>query len=203
MSDDTRGSISACFERLTAGDDQALRVLWERYFDGLLFVASKQLGNAPRRTFDEEDIALSVFECLRKGAEEGRFAEMRDRTDLWKLLVTIAQQKAIDRIRRETAQKRGGGATRGDSVWDGQAGRAGFHNFMKDEPTPDELVAIDDENQQLLQKLRDDSLRRVAVLRLHGHTNTEIAKKLGVTSRTVERKLNLIRKAWKQQLEST
>ncbi len=82
MSDDQLGSISACFEQLAAGEDQALRLLWERYFDGLLVVAGKQLGDAPRRSFDEEDIAVIVFECLRRGAEEGRFSEMRDRTDL-------------------------------------------------------------------------------------------------------------------------
>lgn len=203
MSDPTPGSISACFDQLAAGDDQAFRKLWERYFDGLLVVARKKLGNAPRRSFDEEDIALSVFECLRNGAADGRFAEMRDRTDLWKLLVTITQQKAIDRIRRETAQKRGGGMTRGESAWGDPAdGRAGLQSFMQNEPTPDHLVACEEEKNELLSNLRDDSLRRVAVLRLNGHTNAEIAEMLGVTSRTVERKLSLIRNAWKTHLES-
>lgn len=203
MSDETYGSISACFQQLVAGNDQALSLLWQRYFDGLLVVARKQLNNAPRRTFDEEDVALSVFECLRNGAEQGRFEEMRDRTDLWKLLVTITQQKAIDRMRRETAQKRGGGATRGESAWGDRAGsNAGIHNFVRHEPTPDELVALEEENLHLLSNLRDDSLRRVAVLRLYGHTNQEIAEKLGVASRTVERKLKLIRDKWQKLLDT-
>jgi RNA polymerase sigma factor (sigma-70 family) len=204
MSDDTtQGSISACFDQLAAGDDQALRLVWERYFDGLLAVARKQLGDAPRRSFDEEDVALSVFECLRKGSEQGRFVEMRDRTDLWKLLVTITKQKVIDRIRRETAQKRGGGATRGESAWgDRGDSDAGIKNAMEHQPTPDDLLALEEQNQQLLSELRDDSLRQIAVLRMHGYTNREIADQLGVTSRTVERKLNLIRNAWRRHLET-
>ena len=41
--------------------------------------------------------------------------------------------------------------------------------------------------------LPDDALRRVARLRLEGHTVPEIAARDGVTARTVERKLALIR----------
>lgn len=199
------GSISACFAKLAAGDDEAVRQLWERYFDSLLGVARKHLGPAPRRSFDEEDVAVSVFECLRRGAQEGRFVAMRDRTELWKLLVTIAKQKAIDRVRHETAQKRGGGAVYGESDRQQTGGaHADVHSIddlIASEPTPEELAQIEEQKMRLFSLLRDGSVRRVAVYRLQGYTNQETASLLGITTRSVERKLRLIRQTWQRELE--
>ena len=42
----------------------------------------------------------------------------------------------------------------------------------------------------------DPVLRRVALLKLEGYTNPEIATELGITARTVERKLDRIRARW-------
>ena len=48
--------------------------------------------------------------------------------------------------------------------------------------------------------LRDDSLRRIAIFRIEGFTAPEIADELRVSTRTVERKLKLIREAWSKEL---
>jgi len=201
MTSSQPGSITACFEQLAAGDNEAMRLIWTRYFDRLVAVARKQLGDAPRRAFDEEDVALSVLECLRRGAEDGRFASMRDRTELWKLLVTITKQKTIDRIRRETAQKRGGKAA-GEDIQPHDSDRTmSVEEFFVAEPSPAELVEMQEQIFLLLSILRDDSLRRVAVSRLNGYTTTEIAELLKVTTRSVERKLRLIRETWQRELD--
>ena len=120
---------------------------------------------------------------------------MRDRTELWKLLVTMTQQKAIDRIRRELAGKRGGGATVGESALGdpNQSRPYGINELFKDEPTPESLVLMEEEKNRLMGLLRDGSLRQVAVLRLEGFNQREIAEQLDVPTRTVERKLDLIR----------
>ncbi len=184
-------SITACFEKLAANDSEAVRVVWERYFASLVEVARTQLGGAPQRAFDEEDVVFSVFEALRRGFEEGRFNSMRDRTELWKLLVTITRQKSIDRIHRELTQKRGGDELSVMSVDD----------WLSSAPTPAELVEMDEQNSRLVSILRDDSLRRVAVRRLKGYTTAEIADQLRVTMRSVERKLRLIRETWQRELD--
>jgi DNA-binding NarL/FixJ family response regulator len=44
--------------------------------------------------------------------------------------------------------------------------------------------------------LLDDRLREVAILRLHGYTNQEIAEQLGRSVKSVERYLKLIRVEW-------
>jgi DNA-directed RNA polymerase specialized sigma24 family protein len=53
-----------------------------------------------------------------------------------------------------------------------------------------------DECQRLMDELRDDSLRRVALLRMEGYTNEEIARELRCSRRTVARKVELIRRTW-------
>jgi DNA-binding NarL/FixJ family response regulator len=53
----------------------------------------------------------------------------------------------------------------------------------------------------LLERL-DESLRPIARMKLEGYTNTEISAKLGVVERTVERRLNLIRRIWTQDAET-
>jgi DNA-directed RNA polymerase specialized sigma24 family protein len=53
-----------------------------------------------------------------------------------------------------------------------------------------------DEYLRLFGSLADESLRVVALLMLEGHSNEEIAKSLDSGLRTVERKLEVIRKRW-------
>ena len=45
-------------------------------------------------------------------------------------------------------------------------------------------------------RLDDETLRQIAIRKMEGETNAEIARDLGVQPRTVERKLRLIRELW-------
>lgn len=54
--------------------------------------------------------------------------------------------------------------------------------------------------QYLLDRLQDDSHRRVALGKLEGYTNKELAERLGISLRSVERKLQIIRQTWEQEL---
>src|SRR5262249_48602615 len=94
--DDTAGSVSAWIAGLKGRDSDAIRRLWGRYYDQLVKFARQQLGNGPRQVADEEDIALSVFDTVCRGAAAGRFAEVTDRDELWWLLLSIAQRKVVD-----------------------------------------------------------------------------------------------------------
>ncbi len=51
----------------------------------------------------------------------------------------------------------------------------------------------------LLESLRDATLQQLAQLKLQGYSNTEIASQVGLSERSVERKLQLIRKVWEQK----
>ena len=50
--------------------------------------------------------------------------------------------------------------------------------------------------QELLDQLPDESLRKLAILKMAGHPNREIAEQMDVTLRTIQRKLDQIRNVW-------
>ena len=92
------GSITRWINDLRAGNPAAASPLWHSYFDKLVHLARAALGAAPRAAVDDEDVALSAFDALSRGLVEGRFPDLRDRTDLWRLLVVITAQKALDQF---------------------------------------------------------------------------------------------------------
>ena len=196
-------SISRLFEELKAGNPQAAEGLWTVYFERLVTVARKQLGDAPKRVADEEDIALSVFQTLCVGAARGKFADHVRRDDLWHLLLHLTNHKLVNYVRRETRLKRGSGDVRGESVFLNQAADSdarGLDQIVRNEPTPSMLAALNEQHQRLLEMLANDTLRRIAISRMQGETNEEIADQLKLSVRSVERKLNLIRECWQREL---
>jgi RNA polymerase sigma factor (sigma-70 family) len=197
--------VTLWIEGLKAGDDAAVADLWSRYFDRLVQLARQRLGTTPRRVADEEDVALSVFRCLCAGAEHGRLAEIEDRGDLWRVLVTMTLRKTIDQQRRLAGKKRGSGKVRGESVFlrrSGEEASPGLQQFSGDIPTPQMMAIIEEEGQRLLEALEDEKLRQIALWKLEGYTNDEIAVKLSLTTRSIERKLQRIREKWSQVLEA-
>jgi DNA-directed RNA polymerase specialized sigma24 family protein len=199
-----RHSITLWIERLKAGDADAARELWDRYFTRLVTLARNRLENAPRRVADEEDIALSVFDSLCAGAVDDHFPDVVDRDDLWPLLLRMTQRKCVDHIRRSTRRKRGGGAVRGESVFEGRVEdfRASLDGQPGAQPTPEFLAEMAELQSELLRKLRNDDLRNAAVWKMEGHTNEEVANRLGISVRAVERKLQIIREKWSRELEN-
>jgi DNA-directed RNA polymerase specialized sigma24 family protein len=186
-------------EGLKAGDDEAIRSLWDRYCDRLVRLARQKLRNTGRRVADEEDVALSAFHGLCLGARGGRFPVLADRDGLWGLLVFITAQKAADQIAHERRQKRGGGKVRGDSALDGDAANShggGFDRILSHSPGPVTLNVWAEGYGRLLDRLGDETLRQVAELRVQGYKVEEIAERLGLARRTVHRKIDLIRTVW-------
>jgi DNA-directed RNA polymerase specialized sigma24 family protein len=197
--------VTRWIEGLKAGDEAAVADLWNRYFERLVRLARQKLGTTPRRVADEEDVAVSVFRCLCNGAQHGRLAEMTDRGDLWRVLVTMTMRKTIDQQRRLSGKKRGAGRVRGESVFirkSGEEGTPGIQQFGDGLPTPLMLTIIEEEGQRLLGALEDPKLRQVALWKLESYTNDEIAEKLRLTTRSVERKLQRIREIWSQVLDT-
>ena len=56
--------------------------------------------------------------------------------------------------------------------------------------------------QELLDRLDDDEMRQVALGKLEGLTNKELAERLGISRRSVERKLGIIRGSWTPETSS-
>jgi hypothetical protein len=61
-----------------------------------------------RAVSDEEDIVLRVFDSFYNAVENGRFPDLSDRGDPWRLLLRMSARKVVDKRRRDQRQRSGG-----------------------------------------------------------------------------------------------
>ena len=197
------GSVSQWIAQLQAGEHDAASRLWDRYFHCLVAMARAKLRDSPRRAADEEDVALSAFDSFCRGAEQDRFPQLHDRLDLWQLLVLLTARKAFDLAQHERRQKRGGGAVLDEAALpgpaDSSAPEAALEQIEGPEPTPAFAAQVAEECRRLLERLDSPELCSVALLKVEGYGNEEIAAQFGCGLRTVERRLRLIRSIWEQE----
>lgn len=195
------GSVTHWIHEIKDGNRDAAQDLWERYFAQMVRMAGRTLNRGDRRVADEEDVALSAFDTFCRAAENGRFPNLSDRDSLWRLLVKMTARKAIDQNRRLNRQRRGGGKVRGESALgnpdmpdDPQA----LAQMIGDVPTPEFAVMVREEIDQLMKLLDDPELQELAIAKMEGYTNLEIAHHLTCSERTIERRLKLIRAKCKE-----
>jgi DNA-directed RNA polymerase specialized sigma24 family protein len=182
------GSITHWLLQLRSGNRNAAQPIWEKYFCRLVRLARTHLNGSPRRVVDEEDVVICAFDSFCRGAEEGRFPKLDDRTDLWRVLVTITERKAINQAKYVSRKKRmpaGGTVTFSDT-----------QHVQEIRPSPWFCAQVAELYLELIGDLRDDGLRSIAVWKMEGYTNDEIASRMECSRRSVERKLALIRQHW-------
>lgn len=184
---------------MQGGNQAVAQQLWERYFEQLARFAEQKLHHRLLRHADEEDVALSAFKSFFRGVGAGRYPQLADRDDLWRLLVTITAHKVVHVARYSQRQKRGGGAS--ESGRDNDGNMLDLNEVIGQEPSPEFAIQLTEELDRMLALLADPSLKSVAVWKMEGYTSSEIAPRLDCTIRTVERKLRLIRKIWEATLE--
>ena len=179
-------------------DESHFDKAWTQYYEKLVRVARSRLGAASRRDADEEDVAASAMKSFYRGITAGRIPRLDDPDDLWKMLLTITVRKANKRVRYQTAERRGEGKVRGESVFnrDGDNGHAGIEQIIAAEPTPEFSEQVVTQCQDMLDQLEDDRLALIALMKFEGFTNEEIAAELDCAVRNVERKLFRIRLQW-------
>jgi RNA polymerase sigma factor (sigma-70 family) len=195
------GSVTRWVSALKAGNLAAARPLWERYHRRLVALAREKLRSR-RGEADEEDIVQNAFQSFFQGMARGRFPDLVDRENLWQLLVVITARKALDQVARDHAKRRGGGTVQAESrISSGATERdtAAIEQVVGDEPTPEFAAQVAEEYQRLLDRLGDDTLRKVAVWKMEGLTTDEVAERLSCSRRTVARKLETIRIIWSEE----
>src|SRR5262249_62209007 len=122
------------------------------------------------------------------GAERGRFPQLDDRDDLWRLLALLTVRKAIDLQRRQGAR--------------GPDGEVVVEQLLSREPSPELVAELAEEYQRLLDRLGDAQLQAIALWKVEGYSNEDIARKLGCGLRSVERKLHRIRALLEEEIPS-
>jgi RNA polymerase sigma factor (sigma-70 family) len=178
--------VTRWIQQIKDGDQAAVQKLLEHYFQQLVHVARKKLQTIPQLADYGEDVALSAFKSLVLGAQRGRFAQLQDRQGLWRLLVVLTLRKAVDLLRKERRHQ--------------QQGEVDIAQIISREPTPELALQMAEECRRLLDNLGDDELRAIALWKMEGYSNDEIAGKLDCTPRTVGRRLQFIRQIWEAEM---
>ena len=184
----SEGSVTLFLRRLKGGERDALQPIWERYFQRLIGLARSKLRKSPRLAASDEDVALSAIDTFVHAVERGSFPVLHDRNDLWQILVMLTHRK-IHRLFRSNALP----------TVDGEYASEILSEALSEEPTPEDAAIFAEAYKRRLAQLDGANLRKVAIWKLDGLTNEEIAKELGCATRTVERKLRSIRKIWEKE----
>lgn len=191
VDDSLRGSVTTWLDGLKGRHDSAAQALWNRYFSDLVAVARRNLHGAARDA-DEEDVALSALKSAMLGVQNNQFPDLSDRTGLWPLLVTITARKAANELKRQRTKKRDRASE--EPVHKEQA-------LAHGEASPEFAMRLAEAIQTLVHRLGDKTLQVIAERKLEGFDNADIARDLGVSTRTVERKLARIRQEWDEDSE--
>lgn len=195
----------AIYDLRDAGNEAAAQKLFEKYAGPLLERARAKLKakGGKRRVVDEDDVVQSALESFCRRHQAGMFPKVTDRESLWPLLLTITERKATKVAVRERRVKRGGGRVQGESALVGLNGEeeALAERAIGKERTPQEEAESTEAFERLLDLLKDDGLRAVALGNLKGYSTEEIACRLRCGVRTVKQKRALIRKLWENEVK--
>jgi RNA polymerase sigma factor (sigma-70 family) len=188
VSSEASQSITRLMRAVQDGSNTAVRPLLEAYFNRLVQLAGKRLQNLPGLVGYDQDVALRSFHSVcQRLRDAARPLDLAGRDDLWRLLATRTISRAIDLIRRHRSVE-----VLGDQE---------VMQLLSCEPTPEEAAEMADECRRLLDSLPDPELRQIALWKVEGYTNEEIAARLDCVPRTIERKVSRIRLLWKHELK--
>lgn len=193
-------SVSTWIAQLGQENGDAAQKIWERYYQRLVALAAKKLSGARRRAADEEDVVQEAFDAFFRAAAEGRFPQLRDRNNLWQILVRITENRAFNQRKHEHREKRGGGRVRGHSAFAADNGSQdkNLGQIAGREPSPEFAAHAREECGRLLALLGEEQLQQVALLKMAGYSRREIAERLGCVPDTISRKLRLIQSIWSE-----
>lgn len=182
-----------CVERWQAGDQSAAANLYYRYVEQLIKLAQRRLSSKLAARVDPEDIVQSVFRSFFVRARQGKFVFKGD-DDIWKLLVQITIHKTLKQVAHHRRGKRDAGVEVSAASGDADL----LVSYLSREPTPEEAAIFVDELASFLRMLRPED-RKIIEMRLEGFDQVEIAKRLGVTDRTIRRVMERIRSLAEQE----
>jgi RNA polymerase sigma factor (sigma-70 family) len=191
--------VSVWINELRNADESAARKLWNHFVSRLYESARRKLRSETRRVYDEEDVAQSAFHSVCAGIAAGRFSDFRDRESLGHLLLAITARKVAHRNRHDHQERRDVRRNLSDSIFiyrTEDSALGGIENLPSREPTAEFAAEFVETCETLFSSLDDLALQQVVSLRMEGYTDGEIADRLKCSRRTVQRRLEVIRRHW-------
>lgn len=165
----------------------------EEFADRLLRLARSRLPPRLQHRIDPEDVVQSVFKSFFVRHEADRFS-FRDASDVWRLLAAITWHKVQKTIRyhhqlERDVQRESHSAPQNDAP-------------PCDGPTASSLVVMMELMDQIMERIPIKH-REILRLRMEEYSIDEISETVGVSSRTVDRALALVRKVASELVNET
>lgn len=177
-------------------DEGSAEEIWNTYFERLLRFATHQMRGMPKIASDEEDIALSVLKSVCLSIRDGRIGPDQDDDGIWRLLVVVCKRKIANQYAYQRRAKRN--VSQSQSI-DGDVGL--LRELQSKEICPEVLAEFNERLAELFGKLEKETLKKIALAKIQGFTNEEIANSLKCSLSTIERKLRVIRGIWSHENE--
>lgn len=184
-----QSSFLAVMDRLSAGDDDAARRVFQRFARDLVAQAKAQLGGALRLKVDPEDAVQSAFRSFFSRQADGKF-NLAGWDNLWALLLSITIRKCINLRRHYRCDRRDVGREVAGGL--DPAEEAIGWEALDREPTPEEAALLADDLTHLVHGLSERDCR-IVELRLQDYTPIEISARVGCAERTVFRVLHRVK----------
>ena len=190
-------SVVPYISLLADGDGDVAQKLWDDYFQRMVRLARWRLecADIPKGDFDEEDVAICAMTDFYQGMARHEFGYVHNEVDLWRLLFKITVRKVSARRRYYFAEKRGSGQVLDELALTKlyEREKEGLAGVVGKQPTPEQELSGQENLQQMLEQLQNETLHQIALMMLDGVSTKEIAAKLVCSPQTVYNKLEEIR----------
>lgn len=190
------GSITQWLQRLHAGEADAAEEIWNRYYPRVVRLAALQLIKSDDRSIDEEDVAQSTFRTVYLAVMNGKYPDIEDRRDLWRLLLV----STLNRVRRHHRDSHTLKRSVNELVTQDQSRR----RLIMEISGPDAQAEMADLIETLFRRLDQEDptgeLRQIALLKLEEHSASAIARRLKRRKNHVLQRIRLIRILWEESL---
>lgn len=189
---DMNDSFSELMLRLKTGEDEAARVVFQRFANRLMGLARSHLDHRLTAKVEPEDVVQSAYKSFFLRQRDVGF-EIGNWDNLWGLLTMITLRKCADRaayfhtekrdVNREMAQE--GSDSSMPALWQTAVDR---------DPLPQEAAVLAETVEELFRSMDDGDERAILELSLQGYTAAEIGEQLGRAERSIRRLRERIRK---------
>jgi RNA polymerase sigma-70 factor (ECF subfamily) len=189
LMNDVATEFETLMARARAGSREAVDELYRLYGDHVRRIVRRRLHQRLRTQYDSIDFAQAAWASF--VAVPAQRYDFQTPEDLVSFLCSIASNKVIEAYRQRLRSKKR------------DASRERPLNETKDQaalgrdPTPSQVVMADERWNQLVEGL-PDTLRQALDLLRRGHTHQEIAERLGVHPKALQRLLRRLAPRGKQ-----
>ncbi|MEZ6092631.1 MAG: sigma-70 family RNA polymerase sigma factor [Pirellulaceae bacterium] len=169
--------------------------IFENYVERLLRFAKSRLPQNLNARVDPDDIVQSVFRTFFRRYDQ-EILSSNESLELWRLLASIAYRKVLKTIERHQREKR-------NVVYEARNSETNFshaEDLTDVRPDPAQVNMMVDELRVLLEHLPPTG-QQIVLLRMDGHELQEIATKLSISLRSVNRILKRAKEIAVQRLD--